>query len=189
MITFIEDLPNEDDICPNCGGEGVVENCFEDTCVCLDPPCLLARCDWCRPRTAGKLTRWFGVDKVVAEIAAERRRQIKVEGWTAEHDDQHDCGELAFAAACYAQTAAIRQCNDEHIAPGDHGSPSGWPFEADAWKPRNSRDELIRAAALIVAEIERLDRAERKALTQAPEAPSPPADAPGKAQVGGEGAG
>ena len=38
-----------EDVCPNCGGEGRVEDCFEDTCVCLDPPCCWARCDWCSP--------------------------------------------------------------------------------------------------------------------------------------------
>ncbi len=33
--------------CSNCGGEGFVESCFEDTCVCLDPPCHWSRCDYC----------------------------------------------------------------------------------------------------------------------------------------------
>jgi hypothetical protein len=35
-------------------------------------------------------------------IAEERKRQIEVEGWTAEHDDEHTDGELALAAVCYA---------------------------------------------------------------------------------------
>ena len=35
-------------------------------------------------------------------IAAERRRQVEKEGWTAEHDSGHPSGELAMAAACYA---------------------------------------------------------------------------------------
>ena len=35
-------------------------------------------------------------------IAAERQRQVDVEGWTPAHDDEHDEGELAIAAACYA---------------------------------------------------------------------------------------
>lgn len=34
--------------CWQCGGEGVIESCFEDTCVCLDPPCYAPRCDICR---------------------------------------------------------------------------------------------------------------------------------------------
>lgn len=36
-----------DDSCPNCDGSGWVDSCFEDTCVCLDPPCHQNRCDWC----------------------------------------------------------------------------------------------------------------------------------------------
>ena len=34
-------------VCDQCGGEGVFEDCFEDTCVCLDPPCLWADCNLC----------------------------------------------------------------------------------------------------------------------------------------------
>lgn len=35
-------------------------------------------------------------------IAKERRRQVEAEGWDADHDAQHDAGELACAAAAYA---------------------------------------------------------------------------------------
>ena len=38
----------------------------------------------------------------IDDVAAERKRQIEVEGWTAEHDDYHPPGELAQAGACYA---------------------------------------------------------------------------------------
>lgn len=38
-------------------------------------------------------------------VIAERRRQIEVEGWTHEHDDQHQVGDLASAGACYARDA------------------------------------------------------------------------------------
>lgn len=34
--------------CWQCGGDGLLEDCFEDTCVCLDPPCIEKRCDVCR---------------------------------------------------------------------------------------------------------------------------------------------
>lgn len=36
------------------------------------------------------------------DVAAERRRQIGVEGWSEEHDDTHSNREMAIAAACYA---------------------------------------------------------------------------------------
>jgi len=42
-----------DDVCPNCGGEGVVY-CCEEEYACIDPEsgCDLCerRCDWCNPR-------------------------------------------------------------------------------------------------------------------------------------------
>jgi hypothetical protein len=80
--------------------------------------------------------------KAIADIAAERERQISAEGWTPEHDDAHDDGALAKAAACYAR-----------------GSRQYWPWARVWWKPRDKRANLVRAGALIVAEIERLDRA------------------------------
>jgi hypothetical protein len=45
----------------------------------------------------------------LGEIAAERRRQIEVEGWTHAHDDGHDDGSLAAAAACHAATLIIAE--------------------------------------------------------------------------------
>lgn len=99
---------------------------------------------------------------VIAEIAAERLRQMNVEGWTEAHDDAHTDGSLASAAACYADKLMVKKmswCNGL-------GSvvPSSWPesWSPKWWKPKSRRRDLIRAAALIVAEIERLDRAERK---------------------------
>jgi hypothetical protein len=87
-------------------------------------------------------------DTAITEIAAERSRQVEVEGWTLEHDDAHDSGELADAAACYALGRKM---------------PSIWPWAEEWWKPSDRRRNLIKAGALIVAEIERLDRAEKSA--------------------------
>ena len=39
---------------------------------------------------------------VIDEIAEERIRQRRVEGFTSEHDDKYRDGELARAAVCYA---------------------------------------------------------------------------------------
>ena len=91
---------------------------------------------------------------VTGEIYAERRRQLTQEGFTLEHDDKHDRGELASAAAAYAGETAT-------LGSGAIGRVKHlcWPWEARWWKPRDRRRDLIRAAALIVAEIERLDRA------------------------------
>ena len=94
---------------------------------------------------------------VLREIDEERTRQIASEGWTAEHDDGHTNGELARAAGCYALHAGLPE--PAQVAAGH--APGDWPWDAAWWKPKDRRRDLIRAAALIVAEVERLDRASR----------------------------
>lgn len=85
------------------------------------------------------------------DVLAERQRQIEKEGWTPEHDDEHSNGELADAAACYAGTLSSRW-----VTP-----PTGWPWGEKWWKPSTDRRRmLIKAGALILAEIERLNRKE-----------------------------
>ena len=91
---------------------------------------------------------------VIADVVAERTRQISVEGWTPEHDDAHTDGQLAQAAACYANEAARADRTD----PRRDGAPPSWPWSRDQWKPKDRRHDLVRAGALIIAEIERLDR-------------------------------
>lgn len=94
------------------------------------------------------------------DVLRERLRQKEVEGWTAEHDDQHDGGELAEAAACYALASADPEGADcPLVALG-----AFWPWDPKWWKPGNRRRMLIKAGALILAEIERLDRAAAKAV-------------------------
>ena len=89
---------------------------------------------------------------IIDEIYDERNRQVADEGWTVEHDDTHDGGELAVAAGCYAISSAVEPMPTEII--------SWWPWDKKWWKPTNPRRDLIKAAALIVAEIERIDRIE-----------------------------
>lgn len=104
---------------------------------------------------------------IIDEVVKERQRQINKEGWTFEHDDEHDDGSLADAAACYAATT--RPFKAEEFAGVGYRVYTSysdlWPKSwADHWfKPKkNRRRKLIIAAALIVAEIERIDRAKRK---------------------------
>ncbi|MEQ0965044.1 hypothetical protein [Pseudomonas aeruginosa] len=89
------------------------------------------------------------------DVQAERRRQITAEGWTPEHDDEHSHGQIARAAACYALAGSS--------APNDGTAALlvslAWPWDQQWWKPTSARRDLIKAGALILAEIERLDRA------------------------------
>lgn len=85
-------------------------------------------------------------------IKAERERQVSAEGWTPEHDDQHPRGEMAMAAASYAFPPQ-REPGDTH----EEAPPDTWPWETEWWKPcPNDRlRELVKAGALLAAEIDR----------------------------------
>jgi len=91
------------------------------------------------------------------DVLAERVRQITHESRTPEHDDGHGNGELARAAGSYAIAAAIAAYHGTASFHG--GPPTWWPWAATSWKPGDPRRMLVKAGALILAEIERRDRA------------------------------
>lgn len=98
------------------------------------------------------------------DVLAERRRQIEAEGWTAEHDDTHSEGQLALAAGCYATVAGLHNAARLTFVGRDRDGEQtpwpNWPWSSAWWKPKSRRSDLVRAGALILAEIERLDRKE-----------------------------
>ncbi len=85
----------------------------------------------------------------ILDVIAERQRQQSVEGWTPEHDNAYQNSELADAAACYAI----------HAHNQGFSTPAHWPWSPDWWKQSGARRDLVKAGALILAEIERIDRA------------------------------
>lgn len=85
------------------------------------------------------------------DVLAERTRQITAEGWTPEHDDRNGSCELAAAAATYATCTEPEQLQISGAV--------AWPWRRGWWKPTTYRQNLVKAGALILAEIERLDRA------------------------------
>lgn len=111
----------------------------------------------------------------IERIAKERQRQINEEGWDAEHDDDHDDGELALVGALYATPILLyRERKWEHSGP-EFTDP--WPASWDCeWDKRDLDDReedfipndklslpkrirnLEKAGALIAAEIDRLLR-------------------------------
>ncbi|HAW7289568.1 TPA: hypothetical protein JLC94_001126 [Escherichia coli] len=90
------------------------------------------------------------LSNAVQSVISERQRQQSVEGWTPEHDDEHTEGEMAEAAACYAMFA-----NNQGFS-----VPGLWPWAREWWKQSGQRRDLVKAGALILAEIERIDRQE-----------------------------
>lgn len=121
-------------------------------------------------------------DRTGAErIAAERQRQIDKEGWTPDHDDEHDNASLAMAAVCYAAQAADERVFVRHEFAAQVSFVDPWPWEGEADARhygthedgtlgnvlREAPDDAFRirllekAGALIAAEIDRLIRAKK----------------------------
>lgn len=83
------------------------------------------------------------ITPVLREVWRRRIHQ-QIRGYTADHDDQHTDGSIADAAACYASPNAPLKL---------------WPWTNSPPDHRDHRSRLVDAAALCIAEIERLDRA------------------------------
>lgn len=108
--------------------------------------------------------------KALIDVMNERDRQHNEEGWTPEHDDKYVAGELVAAATCYAVVVAHTRhhvlrgkINADPILYQTLSPPELWPFDRMWWKPKDERRDLVRAAALLLAEIERIDRAKAAA--------------------------
>ncbi|MNG63287.1 hypothetical protein D3C79_215110 [compost metagenome] len=97
---------------------------------------------------------WHGLQRAASDVVLERLRQVHGEGFTLERDDAYTDGQLPRAATCLLIPAAgiPRRLQTLH-----------WPFNPAQLKPGLVRDDLVKAGALILAEIERLDRAEAAA--------------------------
>ena len=96
-------------------------------------------------------------------ISIERQRQINEEGYSIEHDDKHVNGELANFACCYA----LEPMGGDASNMVKTLNPEGWELKFSC--NENTDDnidgrikDLIKAGALIAAEIERLDRRKEK---------------------------
>ena len=95
-------------------------------------------------------------------IADERKRQIDVEGYSKQHDSQHNASDFIYAAISYAESAKVGvncqemgNTNEIEImlrkAEKGMDYPFGWDF-----KPTTDIRDLTKAGALIAAAIDRL---------------------------------
>lgn len=102
------------------------------------------------------------------QIQAERHRQLLDEHFDAAHDDWHADSELVLAATAYA----VEGVPDHTVIETPDGlviekvvsniPPTWWPWDKSWWKPSDDPiPNLVKAGALIAAEIDRLQRAER----------------------------
>jgi hypothetical protein len=96
------------------------------------------------------------MDDGIELISKERKRQVEEEGWSANHDDLLDRFQLSNAAIAY-----LNYSNSDHVK-------KHWPFDWKWWKPSRTNIDvpfhvsqirnLVKAGALVAAEIDRLQR-------------------------------
>lgn len=99
-------------------------------------------------------TTQSGMTKAWADVCNERARQV-FKGYTAAHDDEHDVEDLSEAAISYMMRAAHRPL----------GAQDYWPFIGDMpsrTAGETERDDLVKAAAMALAAIERFDRKQER---------------------------
>ncbi|MDF2381340.1 hypothetical protein JMG10_07680 [Nostoc ellipsosporum NOK] len=103
----------------------------------------------------------------IQKIAEERQRQIDKKGYCQTHDQDHDKAELASAAAAYTTSYVVNtqakasedKITRRRLAVMNTSIGLIWPFHGGEFKPNyeNPIRDLIKAGALIVAEIERIE--------------------------------
>lgn len=97
---------------------------------------------------------WLSESEI--DVLFERRRQIIVEKFDAAHDDEeHPPGDLERAAAVYALydlgvpgSMPVEAFNGNRM----------WPWDWQWLKPKTHRRNLVRATALLLAAIDKIDR-------------------------------
>ena len=95
-----------------------------------------------------------GVDLIRQERRRQRSRSKWGEAYSLRHDDGHDRGEIARAAAVYAMPPEFRERNQDLVGVL---TPPYWHLKLSSG---DRRRELVKAGALIAAEIDRLARIE-----------------------------
>lgn len=94
-------------------------------------------------------------------IEAERQRQISKEGWSEKHDDGHKRMEMSQAAVAYTKAAVLLVLDIQSVNEISMTRPMDWPWGLKWWKPSTDpKINLVKAGALIAAEIDRLQRLE-----------------------------
>lgn len=89
-----------------------------------------------------------GIPQAWLDVIEERRRQRSVLGYTPSKDDAYIFDELPRAAVSYI----LYTYNKSKAV------PPMWPWSMDHWKPKTPRGNVVRAIALLIAEVERMDR-------------------------------
>lgn len=78
-------------------------------------------------------------------VKEEREKQINKHGYNVAHDRQHSRKAVLYGALAYLNSAIY----SSNVGIED------WPFEKESFKPEGDIKNLVKAAAMIVAEIDK----------------------------------
>lgn len=92
------------------------------------------------------------LSKGTCDVLVERMRRKKELDWSEEHDLDCENNELVKAAMSYADPLAA---TPEHKETPPKANL--WPWELKWWRPSSYRRNLIKAIALLLAELDRYD--------------------------------
>jgi len=107
---------------------------------------------------AARLRRWRSLE--FHSLPQSGLDKLSVEGWRPEHDDQHRDAEMVRAAMAYSDVAVTAYWGNDVNRTHANGM---WPWDGQWWKPSpDPIRNLVKAGALIAAEIDRLMRRELK---------------------------
>lgn len=96
-----------------------------------------------------------------AAVVVERTRQVVDEGYTAEHDDEHvSVWRLIHAARYLARSAEVWAHGGDYDPETDIDWPN-WPWHEEP-ALRDAWDDAVRAAALLIAALDMMARAEAR---------------------------
>ncbi len=93
--------------------------------------------------------------QALTSVAEERHRQVERHGFDQSRDDNYQRDELLRAAETYLAAGTMERITAAAVV----RLASRWPWHQSTLKLADRRRNLVKAAALIVAEIERMDRA------------------------------
>lgn len=96
-----------------------------------------------------------GTLRVLLDVANEREHQIIDNGWTPEKDDAYFNGQLTAGGIACALLAGVPDMGKDQV----DLAQAMWPFPPDKLKDKGRRQNLIRGIAMLVAEVEKIDRA------------------------------
>ena len=96
----------------------------------------------------------------MTDVLTERGKHSS-HGFDDKHDDEHQRGEIAYAAIAYASEAVATQNGMAKWVAAFNRAIEPWPIAY----ARTPRTNLVCAAALLIAEIDRIDRAATQKVT------------------------